>query len=88
MSINETAFDDDVDPPEYLWSDQPIETYHGYHIFDVILADGTLVGFGVMKDEPDVVEQAPLGASPFETIEQARTAIDDAVEMRELIDKK
>lgn len=88
MPTDESSFDDDVDPPELLWSEQPIETYRGYHIFDVIHADGTPAGFGAVKDEPDVDEQAPLDTSPYETVAQARTAIDEAVEMRALIDKK
>ncbi|MGL4232379.1 MAG: hypothetical protein ACRCWJ_13520 [Casimicrobium sp.] len=87
MSTNEAPFDDDLDPPEQLWSEQPIETYRGYHIFDVIHADGTPAGFGVVKDEPDVVEQAPLGTSPFESVDDARTAINEALEMQNLIDK-
>lgn len=87
MPFDDKSFDDDVDPPEYLWSEQPLQTYRGYHIFDVIHPDGSPAGFGAVKDEPNVDEQAPLGETPFETIEQARAAIDEAVEMRSLIDK-
>jgi hypothetical protein len=89
MPFDSNSFDDDdLEQPEYLWSEDPVETYRGYHIFDVIQADGTVVGFGVVKDEPDAVEQAPLGETPFETIEMARKAIDEAIEMRELLEKK
>lgn len=89
MPFDTQPFDDDnLDSPEYLWSEEPVDTYRGYHVFDLIRGDGSVVGFGVVKDEPDVIEQAPLGETPYETIEDARKAIDDAVEMSELLNKQ
>ena len=90
MTNDPDSFDnlfEEVDVPAFAWSEEPVETYQGFHIFDQVDVDGVGQGYGYVRDEVDVIEQAPLGTITFHTLEDTRAAIDEVIEMQRLIDR-
>lgn len=74
--------------PDYMWSDQPVETYRGWHIYEVIDREDKVIGYAIEEDLPEVEEQAPIERLEFDaTLEAAKKRIDDLAEVHDTVHK-